>query len=107
MLLKAMLRTMPGFGAGASVNRCGPAPIEIGPVTFFITRLENVIFSYRDPGAHRSLMGHPNVSEMMQFDTVIFSASPPPKRKTLQRVLKEQFVTVTNLQLPNSAHASS
>ena len=32
---------------------------------------------------------------------------PPPKRNTDQRVLNEQFVTVTCLQLPNRAHASS
>ena len=44
---------------------------------------------------------------MMQLETVMFSATPPPNRKTDQRVLKTQFVTVTNLQLPNSAQASS
>jgi hypothetical protein len=38
---------------------------------------------------------------------VMFSASPPPKRKTDHRVLNVQLVTVTNLLLPNSAHASS
>ena len=37
----------------------------------------------------------------------MFSATPPPKRKTDQRVLNVEFVTVTNLQLPNSAQASS
>ena len=37
----------------------------------------------------------------------MFSASPPPKRNTDQRVENVQFATVTNLQLPKSAHASS
>jgi hypothetical protein len=37
----------------------------------------------------------------------MFSAVPPPKRKTDQRVLKVQLVTVTNLQLPKSAQTSS
>ncbi len=35
------------------------------------------------------------------------SAVPPPNRNTDQRVLNEQFVTVTNWQLPNNAQASS
>ncbi len=37
----------------------------------------------------------------------MFSAAPPPKRKTLHRVLNVELATVTNLQLPNSAQASS
>lgn len=37
----------------------------------------------------------------------MFSAEPPPKRKTDQRVLNELLVMVMNLQLPNIAQASS
>jgi hypothetical protein len=44
---------------------------------------------------------------MRQFDTAIFSATPPPNLKTDHLVLKEQLLTVTNLQLPKSAQASS
>ena len=44
---------------------------------------------------------------MTQFEMVMFSGSPPPKRNTDQRVLKVLLVTVTNLQLPKSAQASS
>lgn len=36
----------------------------------------------------------------------MFSATPPPKRNSDQRVLKEELVTVTYLQLPKRAHAS-
>jgi len=59
-----------------------------------ITRFENVMFSYRDPGPQRGSIGQPNVSGMTQFETVTFSASPPPKRKTGYRVLNVQLVTV-------------
>jgi len=34
---------------------------------------------------------------------VMFSVSPPPKRKTDQRVTNVQFVTVTNLLLPKES----
>jgi hypothetical protein len=44
---------------------------------------------------------------MMQLETVMFSASQPPNLNTDHRVLNVLFVTVTNLQLPNNAHASS
>src|SRR5689334_11616591 len=108
MPLNEIFRTMPAFsgGAPAARGRCSPNPIEIGPVTPSITRFENAIFSKRERESARILIGQPYVPEMMQLETVIFSASPVPKRNTDQRVLNVQFVTVTNLQLPNSAHAS-
>ena len=36
--------------------------MEIGPVTFFITRLENEMFSRRGPSPPRILIGQPKVS---------------------------------------------
>src|ERR1044071_8216070 len=109
MLLNEILRRMPGLSGGASAGRgrCSPTPIEIGPVTSFSTRLENEMFSKRERESQRSLIGQPHVSWMTQFETVMFSASPEPKRKTDHRVLNVQFVTVMNLQLPKSAQASS
>src|ERR1035437_6671206 len=92
--------------AGISERRLrAPKPIEMGPVTWFMVRFENDMFSNREFAPPRSLIGQPKTTSMMQLETVMFSATPPPNRKTDQRVLKEQFVTVTNLQLPNSAHA--
>jgi hypothetical protein len=44
--------------------------------------------------------------ERTQLDIEIFSAGPPPNRKTDQRALKTQLVIVTNLQLPKRADAS-
>src|SRR4051812_38791875 len=106
MPLKEIFRAMPGFADGwPAGGRCGPRPIEMGPVTSLSTRLENEIFSKRDRASQRSLIGQPYVLWMTQFETTIFSASPVPKRKTDQRVLKVQFVIVTNLQLPKSAQA--
>lgn len=37
----------------------------------------------------------------------MFSATPPPNRKTDHRLLNTRLVIATNRQLPNSAHASS
>src|ERR1035437_500581 len=52
----------PGCAAGCGLRVRGPLPMEIGPVTFFMTRLEKEIFSKRDPGLHRILIGQPVVS---------------------------------------------
>src|ERR1700743_2418514 len=85
----------------------GPRLIWIGPVTCCRTRLEKEIFSKRDPSLPWNLMGHPKTSYRTQLETERCSAPPPPKRKTDHRVLKTEFVTVMNLQLPNIAQASS
>src|SRR5579859_3884739 len=81
--------------------------MEIGPVTLFITMFVKRKFWKRERPPPAILIGQPKTVSKMQLETVIFSATPPPKRNTDQRVLNEEFVTVTNLQLPNSAHASS
>src|SRR5215471_18712545 len=79
----------------------------IGPVTSCRTMLENAMRSNREPGLPWNLNGQPYTWCSTQLDTVTFSATPPPKRNTDHRVLNVEFVTVTNLQLPNSAHPSS
>ena len=69
--LKDMLRTMPGAPgampvseADAEPGRLGgsPRPMDIGPVTFVMIKLENEIFSNRESGPQRILIGHPYVS---------------------------------------------
>src|SRR5215472_2751525 len=81
--------------------------MQIGPVTSSSTRFENVIRSNREPGVPWNLIGQPNTFVSTQLETVMFSAIPPPKRNTDHRVLNREFATITFLQLPNSAHASS
>jgi hypothetical protein len=58
MLRKLMLRTTPG-GSGGLPARCGPRPIEMGPVTLVITRFENAMSSNLALPSHRILMGQP------------------------------------------------
>src|SRR5277367_2719357 len=89
-------------------RRREPRQMEIGPVTLFMTRFENEKFSKCEfPSPPRIFIGQPKTVSMMQLETAMFIAVPPPNRKTDQRVLNEQFVTVMNLQLPNNAQASS
>jgi hypothetical protein len=57
MLLKEMFRTIPGFSSVPPC--CGPRPMEIGPVTPFITMFENDMFSNRESESQRSLIGQP------------------------------------------------
>src|SRR5579859_3065553 len=85
----------------------GPMLMWIGPVTSSRTRLENDMFSKLDPGVPWNLIGQPYTLCSTQLETETFAALPPPKRKTDQRVLKYEFVTVTFRQLPKSAQASS
>src|SRR6185437_4060076 len=87
MLEKAMLRQTTGclsLGGG----RCPPTEIEMGPVTLSRTRLEKDMFSKTEPGSPWNLMGQPKTSARRQLEMVTFSAWPPPKRKTDQRVEK-------------------
>src|SRR5689334_20249140 len=84
-----------------------PALMLIGPVTSCRTMLENAMRSKREPAPPWNLKGQPYTWCRTQFETVTFSAMPPPKRNTDQRVLNVELVTATNLQLPNNAHASS
>src|SRR5579859_3625999 len=85
----------------------GPLPMEMGPVTLRMTRLENEMRSKRDLGPQRILIGQPKTSYMRQLEMTMSFAWPPPKRKTDQRVLNSQLVMVTFWQLPKSAQASS
>src|SRR4051794_38523599 len=117
MLLKEMFRTTAGLRSGSATAGCvsagplverrcaGPMLMLIGPVTSLNTRFENEMFSNREPGLPCILIGQPYTWYIRQFDTLMFSATPPPKRKTDQRVMNAQLVIVKNLQLPNSAHA--
>src|ERR1700722_614646 len=101
MLLNEMLRTTGSAVSGLGAGRCsastawgrvpgapGPTLKLIGPVTFCSTRLEKDMFSNRDPRSAWNLIGHPYTSWSRHLETVMFSAKPPPKRKTDQRVLK-------------------
>src|SRR5215471_10887719 len=108
MLVNEMSRTIPGVVFDVVSGRCdGPTLIVIGPVTSWRTMLEKTMRSKRDPGVPWNLNGQPYTWCSTQLDTVMFSATPPPKRNTDHRVLNVEFVTVTNLQLPNSAQPSS
>src|SRR3972149_3828416 len=113
MLLNVMFRggrggaPPPRGPRGRAGRGGGPTLMLIGPVTSFRIRFEKDMFSKRDPGLPWSLKGQPNTWCSTQFDTVMFSAVPPPKRKTHHRVLNVQLVTVMTLQLPNKAQASS
>src|ERR1035437_4666191 len=55
MALVCVSGDTPGCAAGCGLRVRGPLSMEIGPVTFFMTRLEKEIFSKRDPGLHRIL----------------------------------------------------
>src|SRR5215472_4651141 len=92
MLLKEMLRTMPGgmgsccldcvcvgwapavAGAGACCERlgCCPTLIEIGPVTFFIIKFKNNMYSKLATDPSSILSGHRYVSKIRLHETAMF-----------------------------------
>src|SRR5688572_31911732 len=62
MPLKEILRTIPGetgVAGGVVLRRVESNPIEIGPVTFFIIKLEKEMFSILDRAPQRILIAQP------------------------------------------------
>src|SRR4051812_24879876 len=106
MLLKEIFRTTAGsrvgsveagcVAAGPLVERRWPGPMLmlIGPVTSLKMRFENEMFSNRDPGLPCILIGQPYTWYIRQFETLMFSATPPPKRNTDHRVMNALLVIV-------------